>query len=92
MAKLSTVSTPSLYGYHKHDKDHKRKRHKKDLTVVSGLIGRFNCIGVPPAWTILAFFLCSLRSWFFFIRAISSSSLKEMPNQWSREKQKPSER
>ena len=45
------------------------------FTVVSGLTGRLSCMGVPPSLTILAFFLWSRLSWFFFIRAISSSSL-----------------
>lgn len=44
-------------------------------TVVSGLTGRLSCIGVPPSLTILAFLRCRRRSWFFFILAISSSSL-----------------
>lgn len=45
------------------------------FTVVSGFKGRLSCRGVPPSLMILAFFLCSRRSWFFFMRAISSSSL-----------------
>jgi len=32
-------------------------------------------MGVPPSLTILAFFRCRRRSWFFFLLAISSSSL-----------------
>ena len=46
------------------------------LTVVSGLTGRLSVMGVPPSFAILAFFRCRRRSWFFFIRAISSSSLE----------------
>ena len=46
------------------------------LTVVSGLMGRLSWSGVPPSLTIFAFFLCRRRSWFFFMRAISSASLK----------------
>lgn len=47
----------------------------RPLTVVSGLSGRPSCMGVPPSLTILAFFRWRRRSWFFFILAISSSSL-----------------
>jgi hypothetical protein len=44
-------------------------------TVVSGLIGRLRVIGVPPSFAIFAFLRWSRRSWFFFMRAISSSNL-----------------
>ena len=50
------------------------------LTVVSGLMGRLSWSGVPPSLTIFAFFLCRRRSWFFFMRAISSSILQESHN------------
>lgn len=43
--------------------------------MVSGLTGLFNCSGMPPSFRILAFLRCRRRSWFFFILAISSSSL-----------------
>lgn len=45
---------------------------------MSGFIGRSSCIGIPPSLTIFAFFLCKRRSWFFFILAICSSSLRDM--------------
>lgn len=55
-----------------------RVRALMGLTVVSGLVFRLSVRGVPPSLAILAFFLCKRRSWFFFIRAISSSSLRGM--------------
>jgi len=42
--------------------------------VVSGLIGRLSVIRVPPSLAIFAFLRWSRRSWFFFMRAISSSN------------------
>ena len=43
--------------------------------MVSGLIGRLSVIRVPPSLAIFAFLRWSRRSWFFFMRAISSSNL-----------------
>ena len=48
---------------------------KDERTVVSGLIGRLRVISVPPSFAIFAFLRWSRRSWFFFMRAISSSNL-----------------
>ena len=43
---------------------------------MSGLIGRLSVISVPPSFAIFAFLRWSRRSWFFFMRAISSSNLR----------------
>ena len=77
VAHLTTMTTSPLF--------EKKKRYINAqliffekggvITVVSGLTGRLSCMGVPPSLTIFAFFLCNRLSWFFFIRAISSSSL-----------------
>ena len=79
MSHLTTMTTSSLFFFYKKGTHNlSAYRRTKDMwciTVVSGLTGRLSCIGVPPSLTILAFFLCSRLSWFFFIRAISSSSL-----------------
>lgn len=72
MAHLSAVSATSLQTHVSGDT---LRVWRSERTVVSGLTGRFSCIGVPPSLTIFAFFLCKRRSWFFFILAISSSSL-----------------
>lgn len=60
-----------------------QQRDKRNLlTVVSAFTTLLICIGAPPSLTSLAFFLCRRLSWFFFILAISSSSLEKCHKLW----------
>ena len=67
------------------------RRGGRALTVVSGLIGRLSCSGVPPSLTIFAFLRWSRRSWFFFRRASSSSILRRRQQICTRHHARPTE-
>lgn len=65
MTHLTTVATPSLYirdAQSVPTVKHIIIKGVKILTVVSGLTGRLRVMGVPPSFTIFAFFLCRRRS------------------------------